>query len=106
MSVQATAQQRAPQAPKPLRLEDILQSDVWNVDERPHILVDYTKCEKCNAKPCIYLCPAGCYTLAGDRVVFSYEGCVECGTCRVVCPMDAITWNYPRSGHGIMYRFT
>jgi len=101
-----SAQQAKQEEPKPIKLEDILQSDVWNVDEEPHIVVDYSKCEKCPTKPCIYLCPAGCYTLAGDRVVFSYVGCVECGTCRVICPMDAITWNYPKNGHGIIYRFT
>ncbi|MCE4623292.1 MAG: 4Fe-4S dicluster domain-containing protein [Caldisphaeraceae archaeon] len=90
---------------KPIKLEDILQSDVWDVDEDPHIIVDSEKCLECPTKPCIYLCPAGCYVKAGDRVIFSYEGCVECGTCRVICPMDAVKWNYPKSGKGILYRF-
>jgi len=50
--------------------------------------------------------PAKCYVQQGDYVVLSTEACVECGTCRVVCPHGAIEWNYPRSGMGIWYRFT
>ncbi|MFP3143724.1 MAG: ferredoxin family protein [Caldisphaera sp.] len=91
---------------KPMKLEDILQSDIWNVDEDPHIIVDYNKCGSCKTKPCVYLCPAGCYVLSENGIIFSYLGCVECGTCRVICPMEAITWNYPKSGKGIFYRFT
>ncbi|MGC8567317.1 MAG: ferredoxin family protein [Caldisphaera sp.] len=89
-----------------MKLEDILQSNIWDVDEDPHIIVDYNKCQKCLVKPCIYLCPAGCFAEAGNGIVFSYEGCVECGTCRVICPLEAITWNYPKNGKGILYRFT
>ena len=91
---------------KPLKIEELLQRDVYDVDLEPHIIVDSEKCMQCPTKPCLTTCPASCYVLAGDKVVFSYEGCVECGTCRVVCPMGAIKWNYPKSGRGIMYRFT
>lgn len=90
---------------KPLKLEDILNSNIWDVDYEPHIKVDSEKCLRCNQKPCIYLCPAGCYTLLEGKVLFSYEGCLECGTCRVVCPEGAVNWNYPVSGRGIHYRF-
>ena len=38
--------------------------------------------------------------------MLSTEACVECGTCRVVCPHGSIEWNYPRSGMGIWYRFS
>ena len=92
-------------AQKPLKLEDILNSNIWDVDYEPHIKVDPEKCLKCDPKPCIYLCPAGCYTLLEGKVLFSYEGCLECGTCRVVCPEGAVDWNYPVSGRGIHYRF-
>ncbi|WP_243678951.1 4Fe-4S dicluster domain-containing protein [Vulcanisaeta distributa] len=33
------------------------------------------------------------------------RGCLECGTCRVVCPENNIEWNYPKSGFGVQYRF-
>ena len=90
---------------KKMRLEDILINNVWDVDYEPHIVVDSGKCAICDSKPCINLCPAGCFTLLGSKIVFSYEGCLECGTCRVVCPKGAVQWNYPLSGRGIHYRF-
>jgi len=88
------------------RLEDILNNDIWDVDPQPHIAVDNEKCKKCNTKPCVRLCPAGCYTVSDNTLVFSYEGCVECGTCRVVCPLEAIHWEFPKSGRGIYFRFS
>ena len=90
---------------KPLKVEELLQRNVYDVDHRPHIRVDASKCTKCETKPCVRLCPAACYTLVDGRLVFSYEGCLECGTCRVICPLNAIQWDYPLSGRGIQYRF-
>lgn len=90
---------------KRMRLEDILINNVWDVDYEPHIVVDSKKCAECDTKPCVNLCPAGCFTLLGNTILFSYEGCVECGTCRVICTKGAVTWNYPVSGKGIHYRF-
>ena len=90
---------------KMLRIEDLLNNNVWDVDYEPHIKVDYSKCVKCDWKPCIRLCPAECYTMVDDRILFSYEGCLECGTCRIMCPENAIEWDYPKSGRGIHYRF-
>ena len=90
---------------KKLKVDEALNANVWDVDEEPHIKVDFEKCVKCDTKPCVRLCPAGCFTLLDNKVMFSYEGCVECGTCRVVCPKDAVDWNYPLSGRGVQYRF-
>jgi ferredoxin like protein len=39
-------------------------------------------------------------------VLFSYEGCVECGSCRIVCnELDNVGWTYPTGGFGIHYRY-
>ena len=36
---------------------------------------------------------------------FDHAGCLECGTCRVVCtPGGIVRWTYPHSGFGITYR--
>jgi len=88
-----------------MRIEDLLNSNVWDVDYEPHIRVDFSKCEACRERPCIRLCPAGCFTEYGGKVMYSYEGCFECGTCRIICPHGAVEWNYPVSGRGIHLRF-
>ena len=99
---------QAQEAPKRklLRIDDLLQRNVYDVDQRPHIILHAEKCEECEYKPCIRACPAECYVEVGGRVIFSYEGCLECGTCRVVCPHDAVEWDYPVSGRGVYYRFS
>ena len=63
-------------------------------------------CLSCVRQQCINCCPAACYAPQPDgTVLFSYEGCVECGTCRIVCnEFDNIEWTYPRGGFGIQYR--
>jgi ferredoxin like protein len=33
------------------------------------------------------------------------DGCLECGTCRVVCAPGNVDWDYPRGGYGILFKF-
>ena len=81
----------------------------YNVDAtRAHIRIsDADVCLQCERQQCVNCCPANCYAPTGDgHVVFSYEGCVECGTCRIVChEFRNIEWTYPRGGFGIQYQF-
>lgn len=86
-------------------LEEALSANVWDVDYEPHIEVDEEKCRRCGRRVCVYLCPAGCYTVLDDRLLVSYEGCLECGTCRLVCPEGAVKWSHPKSGRGVQYRY-
>jgi len=72
---------------------------------RAHITVDKAKCAACAEGPCVSVCPAQCYTKELNEIGFSWEGCVECGSCRIVCPHGAIVWEYPRGGYGVCYRF-
>ena len=52
----------------------------------------------------LFICPAKVYTLnEKDEVVVSFENCLECGTCRVAAP-EAVEWEHPQGGHGIVYR--
>ncbi|MEM2003117.1 MAG: 4Fe-4S binding protein [Halobacteria archaeon] len=91
---------------KRVKVDDALNLNVWDVDSKPHIIVDYEKCKRlCDKKICTYLCPAKCYIPTENGILFSYEGCLECGTCRIVCPHEAINWDYPLSGRGVQYRF-
>jgi len=92
----------------PAAIEKKLALNVYNVDRsRAHIrIIDRDVCLQCVRQQCINCCPANCYVpLEDGRVIFSYEGCVECGTCRIVCNVfDNIEWTYPRGGFGIQYR--
>ena len=74
-------------------------------DKEPHIVVKEELCPDCRTKPCIPACPAANYEWeeSEGRLVFNYEGCMECGTCRFICPLDAIDWSYPRGGFGVRY---
>ena len=60
--------------------------------------------------PCLQkmarICPAGLYS-ENDRgeVSLTIDGCLECGTCRLVCGNDILEWVYPEGGSGVQLRF-
>lgn len=89
-----------------MKMDDKLALDLFHVDGEPHIKVDAEICHLCPHRLCTRVCPVENYVQNDDGdVVFSWEGCLECGTCRIVCDREAITWDYPRGGYGISYRF-
>ena len=88
-----------------MAIEDKLATIRFNVDAEPHIRVNTDICETCEEKACLYICPVQNYTLEEDRLVFSWQGCVECGACRIACTDGAIEWDYPRGGYGVCLRY-
>ncbi|MDR3565125.1 MAG: 4Fe-4S dicluster domain-containing protein [Negativicutes bacterium] len=86
--------------------EDLLGLNKFTVDEgNPHIVLDKEICAGCTERPCLVVCPAVLYTLKDNAIQFDYAGCLECGTCRLVCERKAITtWKYPRGTFGITFR--
>ena len=103
-----TGEQKRARILDPAAIERKLALNTFNVDsDRAHIrIIDPDICRLCVRQPCINSCPATCYVPQDDgTVLFSYEGCVECGTCRIVCnEFNNIEWTYPRGGFGIQYR--
>lgn len=86
---------------------ELLSLDKFNVDEdNAHIVLDKAICGRCAAKPCLVVCPAVLYTLdKNGEITFDYAGCLECGTCRVMCiNKGIIRWEYPRGTFGVQYR--
>lgn len=86
---------------------ELLSLNKFNVDEEePHILLDKSNCTSCQEKPCLVVCPAVLYKLAKNgELSFDYAGCLECGTCRVMCQNKGIIkWVYPRGTFGVSYR--
>ena len=87
-------------------IEDKLSKIRFTVDAAAHIRVDGQICEKCADKPCLYACPVQNYRLKEDGCIeFLWQGCLECGACRIVCPYGAIEWNFPRGGYGVCFRY-
>ncbi len=87
---------------------ELLSVDKFNVDEeQAHILLDKVICSKCQEKPCLFVCPAVLYRLdKNGEISFDYAGCLECGTCRIMCKNQGIIkWEYPRGTFGVSYRF-
>lgn len=87
---------------------ELLSLNKFIVDEaEAHIVLDKTICASCCEKPCLYVCPAVLYKLEkNSELSFDYAGCLECGTCRVVCRNKGIVkWEYPRGTFGVNFRF-
>ncbi len=88
-----------------MKLEDRLFLTRFKVHKESHLKVDTSKCAECKLKPCTIVCPVRDYKWEGNRLVVSYEGCVECGACEVVCPFHNIKVTFPPAGHGVNYRY-
>jgi len=89
--------------------EDKVIYSLYNVAKLPHIRINEEICRNlCKVKYCTFICPAGCFEYDDEhnRVIFSYEGCLECGTCMISCEEKALDWNYPEGGFGVIYRLT
>jgi ferredoxin like protein len=92
-----------------INVDDLFDYTSFNIDREPHIVLDASRCEACTARPCTTTCPARCYVWSEQdrKLTFVFAGCLECGTCYVVCERRAFTrWRYPRGGFGVSYRMT
>ena len=91
-----------------MKIDDLLYKVSFKVHEgHQHIkVIDNAVCKKCKYKQCSFCCPANCYTIdAEGKATVNTDGCLECGTCRIVCDeFNNIEWNYPASGFGVKYK--
>ena len=88
------------------KVEEKLFQNRYLLDENhPHIRIrDAQRCQSCT-QPCTFCCPAACYVKnEAGQVDLTTDGCLECGTCRILCP-DNLDWDYPRGGFGISFKF-
>jgi ferredoxin like protein len=90
-----------------LSVDDKMATIKIKIDKKAHITVIKECCRDCTTRPCLVVCTAENYQWdeKRDELVFNYEGCLECGACRLICPQDAIDWSYPRGGYGVKFRF-
>lgn len=92
---------------KRMTVEDKLGKTKFTVDEsHSHIVVDKDYLDKEEAQRLCNVCPAGLYKLDDKgNLLFSYLGCLECGTCRALSLGKVVTeWNYPENGYGVSFR--
>ncbi|MBB3525796.1 ferredoxin family protein [Rhizobium leguminosarum] len=90
------------------RIEDKLYQNRYLVDTgRPHITVRPHLSPSPNLLALTQICPAKCYEVNEiGQVAIVADGCLECGTCRVLCEASGdIKWNYPRGGFGVLFKF-
>ena len=90
------------------KMEERLYQNRYLVDEgRPHISINQKAVDSEQLKALTTICPAGCYNYDEEgRVEIASDGCMECGTCRVVCQATGeIEWSYPRGGYGVLFKF-
>lgn len=90
-----------------VNVDEKLSVDKFDVDEaNPHIVLkegpdpaEFDKLVRC--------CPAGLYKRdAEGGMSFDYAGCLECGTCRMLCSDTILEkWELPQAGMGVSYRY-
>ncbi|MDI3317393.1 MAG: 4Fe-4S dicluster domain-containing protein [Bacillota bacterium] len=79
----------------------------FRADNDSHLIIkDQEVCRSCEEKPCMVFCPAAVYDWDDERkmTLVAFEGCLECGACRIGCPYGNIEWLYPRGGFGVQFR--
>jgi len=90
-----------------MKIESRLALNKFDVDQQAHIRLKEEICAKCDHRVCITICPAECFKLKEDenKMVFAYEGCLECGSCRVACEKGSLEWDYPRGSFGVSFEY-
>ena len=94
-----------------VNVDEALSVNKYEVDEEtPHIeLAEDDGSEAYNEEflKLVRVCPAALYKIDEDGAKsFDYAGCLECGTCRILCGDTIIEkWEFPQAGMGVSYRF-
>ncbi|MCL1846992.1 MAG: 4Fe-4S dicluster domain-containing protein [Coriobacteriia bacterium] len=89
-----------------LNLKAKLGLDVFKEGGPFHIQINAGKQDDPRLLTCVRLCPAGLYSLDEQGVIsLSQDGCLECGTCKIICGDELLTWAYPEGASGVQYRF-
>jgi ferredoxin like protein len=89
-------------------IDDMLMSLKYFIDEHDaHLMIiSADVCVQCKNKACLTFCPVGAYKEdEAGRIQIAHQSCIECGSCRVMCPHSNVSWKNPRGGFGVAYKF-
>ncbi|MFO6296264.1 ferredoxin family protein [Rahnella selenatireducens] len=89
-----------------MNLNDKLAKNYYQPENTAHILVA-DNAQQSALKTLLNACPAGLYRMnVAGEITFDPNGCLECGTCRIVCRDETFSlWRYPAAGCGVTFRF-
>jgi len=92
-----------------VNVDEKLMVNKFNVDEEiPHIVLkELGEADMAEFHKLELACPAGLYRRNdAGQPTFDYAGCLECGTCRMICGETILEkWDFPRGTFGVEYRF-
>ena len=89
-----------------LDLKAKLGLDVFKTGGAPHIRIREGREGDPRLRRMTAICPAGLYSEnEGGKVSLTVDGCLECGTCRLVCGHEVLSWEYPEGGTGVQFRY-
>lgn len=89
-----------------MSIDDKLGLDRFRADKSyAHITVNQEFKDEKEIERVALACPAKLYSYENGKVNFNHEGCLECGTCRVVSGGKVVeSWNHPQGGMGVEFR--
>ena len=88
-----------------MSVDDKLGYVRFNTDEQPHIAINEEYHDEKKIELLVMACPAGLYRYENRKIIFNHEGCLECGTCRVLSGGKVVkSWKYPAGGMGVEFR--
>lgn len=89
-----------------VNVDEKLAVDKFNVDEGNAHIELAESIDDAEFAKLVLCCPAGLYKYdEAHNPVFDYAGCLECGTCRILCRDTIVAkWEYPQAGLGVSYR--
>jgi len=89
-----------------IRTTEFIKLVYKSVPENDFISIDLDKCNGCNA--CIYGCPSTLWEKKGKKVAIKSEYrelCLECAACYQACVPNAIRFDFPPAGKGIIVKY-
>ncbi|HWR06811.1 ferredoxin family protein [Sporomusa sp.] len=77
------------------------------VDEENAHIVLKAEPDRQELRKLVLACPAGLYKIDENGTIqFDYAGCIECGTCRVLCGHTILEkWEFPLGTLGVAFRW-